>query len=157
MPKYSVQYKKKVVAYYKKNGQAKTIKKFGHSHSVIHKWLRKSETVGFMRKKNRTYTRLEKLEIINHYFKNGSVDTSRKYDIDQSVFMRWERILREYGEEGLEWDGRGRKIDHLGPKKDLNTDKDLLRENQRLRPELEYLKKLDALVQEREEREKKKK
>gem|GEM_PF-3629058 len=51
MPKYDVKYKKKVVRYFNKNGMAATVRKFGHNHSVIYRWQRKSETVGFMRKK----------------------------------------------------------------------------------------------------------
>ena len=39
------------------------------------------------------------------------------------------------------------------PKLDPKVKEDLIAENQRLRMEIEYLKKLDALVREREERE----
>ena len=39
------------------------------------------------------------------------------------------------------------------PKLDPKVEEDLIAENQRLRMEIEYLKKLDALVREREERE----
>ena len=43
------------------------------------------------------------------------------------------------------------------PKLDKQVEEDLIAENQRLRMEIEYLKKLNALVQERIERERKKK
>ena len=43
------------------------------------------------------------------------------------------------------------------PKNDVNQNEDLLAEVQRLRMENEYLKKLNALVQERERSEQKKK
>ena len=43
------------------------------------------------------------------------------------------------------------------PKLDKKVEEDLIAENQRLRMELEYLKKLDALVQERIQRENRKK
>ena len=157
MPKYSVEYKKRVVDDYKKNGKTYCVKKYGHSSSVIYRWVRKSETVGFVRKKSKTYTPKEKLEILNYYFKNGFSETSRKYDVNSGLIFTWERKYREYGLEGLSIDGRGRPRKGLPPKKNLNTDLDLLAENQRLRIELEYLKKLDTLVQEREERERKKK
>jgi len=39
------------------------------------------------------------------------------------------------------------------PKLDSKIEEDLIAENQRLRMEIEYLKKLDALVREREEQE----
>ncbi len=42
------------------------------------------------------------------------------------------------------------------PKLDKKIEEDLIAENQRLRMEIEYLKKLDALVQKREQEEEKK-
>jgi regulator of replication initiation timing len=42
------------------------------------------------------------------------------------------------------------------PKLDKKVEEDLIAENQRLRMEIEYLKKLDALVQKRLQEEKKK-
>ncbi len=157
MPKYSVEYKKKVLAYFDLNGQAATVNKFGHHPSVIRSWKRKSETVGFMRKKSKAYAKAEKLDVLYYYWKNGLSDTEREFDLNRGTIHKWERIFREYGPEGLAWDGRGRKPSALGPKKDVNKDSDLLAENQRLRMENMYLKKLDALVREREERESKKK
>lgn len=157
MPTYDVKYKKKVVAYLKKSGVAATEKKFGHSSSVLYRWKRKSETVGFMRKNMKTYTREEKLDILNYFWKNGLSETEREFDINCAVIFKWERLFREYGPEALKWDGRGRRPNSLGSKKDVNTDPDLLAENQRLRMENLYLKKLDALVREREKREQKKK
>lgn len=157
MPKYDVEYKKKVLAFYEEYGLNATMRRFGHRDSVIYSWKRKSETVGFMRKKTKTYTQEEKMDILNFYWKNGCSETEREYDISKPVFYKWERLFREYGIKGLDYDGRGRKLESLGSKKDVNNDPDLLEEIQRLRMENLYLKKLDALVQEREERERKKK
>jgi transposase len=67
----------------------------------------------------------------------------------------WERIYYEEGKEALYEERRGR-ASKMGakrpkkPKKDVQTNEDLLAEVQRLRMENEYLKKLNALVQERE-------
>ena len=68
----------------------------------------------------------------------------------------------EEGIEGLAKDNRGRptasgKKRGRPPKLDKNVEEDLIAENQRLRMENECLKKLNALVQERIERERKKK
>ena len=79
--------------------------------------------------------------------------------------QRWERIYLEEGEAGfyIERRGRATKMDNpkIGrPRKkqlDKQVEEDLIAENQRLRMENEYLKKLNALVQERIERERKKK
>ena len=90
----------------------------------------------------------------------GYMETARKYDIlDYKVIQRWERIFLEEGAEGLMKERRGRACAASGtkkgrpPKLDPKVEEDLIAENQRLRMEIEYLKKLDALVREREERE----
>ena len=63
---------------------------------------------------------------------------------------RWERIFLEEGAEGLMKERRG-KNNTSGkrgrpPKLDKKVEEDLIAENQRLRMEIEYLKKLSALV-----------
>ena len=76
--------------------------------------------------------------------------------------QRWERIFLEEGAEGLMKERRGRACSASGtrkgrpPKLDKKVEEDLIAENQRLRMEIEYLKKLDALVQKRLQEEKKK-
>ena len=73
-----------------------------------------------------------------------------------------ERIYLEEGAEGLMKERRGRACAASGtrkgrpPKLDPKVEEDLIAENQRLRMEIEYLKKLDALVQKRLQEEKKK-
>lgn len=89
----------------------------------------------------------------------GLMETERKYDIHHSVIAKWERIFLEEGAEGLMRERRGRASGANGvrkgrpPKLDKKVEEDLIAENQRLRMENEYLKKLNALVQERIQRE----
>ena len=65
---------------------------------------------------------------------------------------RWERIFLEEGTEGLMKERRGRASKASGynkgrpPKLDRKVEEDIIAENQRLRMEIEYLKKLSALV-----------
>ena len=86
-------------------------------------------------------------------------ETVRKYELgnDQtggarSMVQRWERIFLEEGAEGLMKERRGRACKATGsnkgrsPKLDRKFEEDLIAENQRLRMEIEYLKKLSALV-----------
>ena len=101
----------------------------------------------------------------------GYCETVRKHwDLTQgqaenykNIVKRWERIFLEEGAEGLMKERRGRACAVSGakkgrpPKLDPKVEEDLIAENQRLRMEIEYLKKLDALVREREERENAKK
>ena len=100
----------------------------------------------------------------------GYRETVRKYwDVTKGQehnyhkqVQRWERIYLEEGAEGLMKERRGRACSTSGtrkgrpPKLDKKVEEDLIAENQRLRMEIEYLKKLDALVQKRllEERKK---
>ena len=76
--------------------------------------------------------------------------------------QRWERIYLEEGAEGLMKERRGKACKASGsnkgrpPKLNKKVEEDLIAENQRLRMEIEYLKKLDALVQKRLQEEKRK-
>ena len=68
-----------------------------------------------------------------------------------SIIQRWERKYLEEGYEGLMKDNRGRpsvngKKRGRPAKLDKKVEEDLIAENQRLRMEIEYLKKLSALV-----------
>ena len=82
----------------------------------------------------------------------GIRETGRKYHVDHSVILKWERIFLEEGAEGLMKERRGRACKASGtqkgrpPKLDKQVEEDLIAENQRLRMEIEYLKKLSALV-----------
>lgn len=77
--------------------------------------------------------------------------------------MNWERIYLEQGAEGLYIERRGKALSTSGvrkgrpPKFNKKQGEDLIGELQRLRAEVEYLKKLNALVSERVQREKKQK
>ena len=79
-----------------------------------------------------------------------------------TMLHRWERIYLEEGAEGLMKERRGKACSASGtrkgrpPKFDKKVEEDLIAENQRLRMEIEYLKKLDALVQKKLQEEKKK-
>jgi len=100
----------------------------------------------------------------------GYRETVRKYwDVSKGQehnyhkqVQRWERIYLEEGAEGLMKERRGRACSTSGtkngrpPKLDKKVEEDLITENQRLRMEIEYLKKLDALVQKRLQEERKK-
>ena len=88
----------------------------------------------------------------------GVRETERKYNIDHHILSSWERKYLEEGYEGLMKDNRGRpsltgKKRGRPLKLDKKVEGDLIAENQRLRMENECLKKLNALVQERIERE----
>lgn len=127
--------------------------------------------VHFMGKKGQTlkkYSAEFKLCVILDMLGHGLNyhETARKYWVDSTPneidgyrknLRRWERIYLEEGAEGFMKERRGRGSKGR-PRKALNksAEEDLIAENQRLRMELEYLKKLSALVL-AEEQEKNKK
>jgi transposase len=71
-----------------------------------------------------------------------------------STVWQWEQRYREKGIMGLENKKKGRKPSKPKPKPPKTRGEELLEENLYLRAENEYLKKLNALVAEREKREK---
>ena len=113
-----------------------------------------------MSKKQRKYSSEFKICVImdmrEHHL--GYRETVRKYwDVSQgqeenykNIVKRWERIFLEEGAEGLMRERRGKSnmSSRRGrpPKLDKKVEEDLIAENQRLRMEIEYLKKLSALV-----------
>lgn len=121
------------------------------------------------RRKNKVYSAEFKIGVImdmrEHHLSYN--ETVRKYwDISKGQednyrkrVQSWERIYLEEGAEGLMKERRGRGIKGKSGrplKLDKKVEEDLIAENQRLRMEIEYLKKLSALVL-AEEREKNKK
>ena len=113
-------------------------------------------------RKNKSYSSEYKINVImdmrEHHL--GYREVVRKYwDITKGqeinyvkVVKRWERIFLEEGADGLMKERRGKASAASGtkkgrtPKLDPQVAEDLIAENQRLRMEIEYLKKLSALV-----------
>ena len=112
-------------------------------------------------RKNKKYSPEFKIHVImdmqEHHL--GFRETARKYNLTiqseasaANMVQRWERIFLEEGAEGLMKERRGRvnplseKRRGRPPKLDKKVEEDLIAENQRLRMEIEYLKKLSALV-----------
>ena len=92
----------------------------------------------------------------------GYCETAMKYDLINkseggaiNTLKRWERIYLEEGAEGLMKERRGKFCGSKKgrpPKLDKKTEEDLIAENQRLRMENAYIKKLSALVLAEEQR-----
>ena len=107
-------------------------------------------------RKNKVYSAEFKIGVIMDMRKHhlGYRETVRKYwDINKGQeqnylkqIQRWERIYLEEGAEGLMKERRGRGSKGRPSKLDKKTEEDLIAENQRLRMEIEYLKKLSTLV-----------
>ena len=84
-------------------------------------------------------------------------EVSAQFEIgDHTAVARWERIYLTEGPEGLAVERRGRGSKSRPKQFPKEVEEDLLQEVQRLRAENAYLKKLQALVLERERHQKKK-
>ncbi len=82
-------------------------------------------------------------------------EAAERFGLRHKRVQDWERIYLTEGAEGLYVERRGRGSTGRPRKLPKDVEEDLLAENQRLKAELAYLKKLQALVSEREQRQKK--
>ena len=110
-------------------------------------------------RKNKNYSPEFKIRVIMDMREHrlSYHETVRKYELGNGqtggarlMVQRWERIFLEEGAEGLMKERRGKNNTSAKrgrpPKLDKKVEEDLIAENQRLRMEIEYLKKLSALV-----------
>lgn len=162
MSKYSTELKLEAIEAWKERilSTNEIINKYNISHQTLRRWIYEynSDGVdGIVRKPtNSTYTGEFKQTVVEDMRKNGlsQSETSRKYSIGRSQVQQWERIYLEDGVEWLYVDKRGRAFNSINakPKNILNknVEEDLITENQHLRMENEYFKKLNVLIQVKE-------
>jgi transposase len=135
----------------------------GTGHEHIRRWVKRYEVFGVegLLLKNGSYDGQFKINVIEYMHTNhlSISETSVIYGIPSDVSVgKWERIYYKKGPQALLMDNRGRKRINdktkiSKPKLNKKIEEDLIAENQRLRMENAYLKKLNALVQERIQRE----
>ena len=170
MAKYSKEFKLKVVKYCIENYHTsyEAAKKFNiPSPTPIKHWIGKYNEhgeIGIEKNKKASYDGKYKQNVVEYMHTNhlSATQTAIHFKLSSgSTVTKWERIYYEEGPQGLyiERRGRSKNMSSKPKKKNLNkeVEEDLIAENQRLRMENEYLKKLNALVQERIKRENKKK
>ena len=134
-------------------------------HHILYEWLAayKDRGVEGLKPKGKRPKRLsyeEKCKIIREYQETELTlyQLSAKYDIASSVLANWVRLAEREGFEALAPRklGRpktGRKMTKRLPKEEYEKENERLRkENERLRLEVLLLKKVKALVEEREAR-----
>lgn len=167
--KYSDEFRLKVVKEYlsgEYGGSVVLSHKYGIDQKDIRKWVHRYELHGL---KGLTtpcgiYSGEFKLHVVEYMHQNEMSlnEAAIHFCIpSHSTLAKWERIYYEEGPESLLKERRGRnsmrKNKASKPKENVNKNEDLLAEVQRLRMENEYLKKLNALVLEREKSEQKRK
>lgn len=161
MSKYSNEFKLEIVKYCieKHHSSYDAAKEFSiPSPTPIKRWIRKYKehgVEGLFKQQKSSYSGEFKQNVIEYMHNNhlSATETGIHFRIEVSAVLKWERIYYEEGPQSLYQERRGRKknMSSKPRKKKLSKEKeeDLIEEVQRLRMENAYLKKLQALVQER--------
>ena len=162
MSKYSDEFKLKVVKYCieKYHSSYEAAKCFNiPSPTPIKHWIRKYKEhgeKGIIKKQKSSYDGKYKQNVVEYMHTNhlSATETAIHFKLSTgSVVSNWERIYYEKGPQALYEERRGKikKMSSKPRKKKLSkeNEKDLISEIQQLRMENAYLKKLQALIQER--------
>lgn len=170
MSKYSYEFKLEVVKYCINNhyGFKSAANLFNIPSKVaVQQWVRKYQEhgcTGLYKNPKSSYSGKFKCNVVEYMHKNhlSLSETAIHFNLaNHSIVSKWERIYYEKGPQALFEERRGRSKDMSSrPEKEKiskDNEKNLLKELEYLRAENAYLKKLDALVQERIKRENKKK
>lgn len=167
MSKYSNELKLEIVKYCIEghHSSSDAAKKFNiPSPTSIDNWIGKYKehgVEGLIKQKKSSYSGEFKQNVVDymHRYHLSATKTAIHFRIMTSVVLKWERIYYEEGPQALYEKRRGKKknMSSKQKKKKIYKEEDLIDEVQRLRMENEYLKKLNALVQERIKQENKKK
>ena len=162
MSKYSNELKLKVIEFYQKEkyGVKYVANHFNiPSSELVRRWIKKYEKYGIsgiIKNQKSSYDGKFKQSVIEYMHNNHLSYTETAFHFNlgsRDIVDKWEHIYYEEGPQALyeERRGRKRKMSSKPRKKKLckELEEDLIAENQRLRMENAYLKKLQALVQER--------
>jgi transposase len=168
MSKYTEQFKHMVVQEYLSGHGGDGYRALSRRHgmanrSLIERWVAAYQLHGDagLSKKRSRYDAAFKLSVLQHMWENrlSITQTAAKFDIRRhSTVGDWERAYREGGVEALTPPPTRRVkkivIPTTKPETPAGEDKrsreELLAENEQLRMEVAYLKKLEALVQARQ-------
>jgi len=169
--KYDYAFKKECVELVLNNGYSsrRVSKLKGPDESNIRKWVSYYKTYGesgLISGKNRKYTLDIKLKVLQSIHKDSLSlkEAALRFNIsDSSIIIKWQKDFSNFGLKGLYTKTRGRpkSMSNNKPKrhksdKPLTREEELLLENEALRCELDYLKKLQALIQAEEKAKKRK-
>lgn len=139
--------------------QAVSIAK-GISNSNIRKWVsfyREYGKSGLLARKNQSYSSDFKLKVLKSIIDNelSLRETRLQFNIpSDSIIVKWKKDFANFGLQGLKSKPKGRpksmsdsKRKKSKSEKPLTREEELLLENEALRCEVDFLKKLQALIQ----------
>ena len=155
-----------------KSYSASTVsQKYGINQSQLDRWLQNYRRLGLnglISAQNRSYTTEFKLKVIQE-IKRESLslrDAKFKFKIpNESVIVQWQKKFATFGLDGLKPNPKGRPVQDMSiykrkarkSNKPLTREEELLIENEKLRCEVAFLKKYNALVQAQQEAERQRK
>jgi len=153
--KYSDDLKLTVVREYQegKLGIRPLAKKHGiKSKSVVGRWIKVYERFGSeglkRKRKNKSYSVHFKLDVLSFMKRTGSSETETALHFgitEPTIIGRWKKVILEGKDEGLnKHKGRPPMSNNKKTDKEMTYKQKLERENELLRLEVEYLKKLRA-------------
>ena len=162
MSKYSDEFKLMVVQYHNKQklGIESTAKYFNiPSVQTVRKWVKRYQehgAKGLLKNCKSSYSGSFKQNVVEYMHENhlSCQETAIHFNLaGDYVVSKWERIYYEEGPQALYEERRGRRKNMSSKPREKKLSKkneeNLIEEVQRLRMEDAYLKKLQALVQER--------
>ncbi|MGT0190683.1 IS3 family transposase [Burkholderia pyrrocinia] len=160
MTKYDPSFKQQLVkAYLSGEGSCESLgRKYGVGYSTLRRWVSAFRVHGKagLRKKHETYSADFKMSVLQHMWRHelSYQRTCAVFDLrEANCVSRWERQYHEGGFEALMPRRKGRPPKMSKPKQpaqptavpaDERSREDLLKENEYLRAEVAYLKKLDG-------------
>ncbi len=164
MSKFNLELKKEAInQYLSGSAGAKSIAKaLGVNHEVLRMWIKQYEYHGLkaFEKSYTAYSMPFKLDVLNYMNENGTSPNEAAVIFNISspgVIRRWRSEFNEYGSDALIPKKKGRRIMSDKQNNGSNQNKPaqgsieaLQAELERLRMENAYLKKLNALVQNKE-------
>lgn len=131
--------------------------RYNISKSVLHRWITRVNEHGLAAFKE-TYTNYSvefKMDVLNYIDLGASIDqAAAKFNISSYIVWKWKQLYETQGIDALQRKKKGRPSVKKEPKKtkavELEGSEEALRaENEQLRMEVAYLKKLHALIQEK--------
>ena len=167
--KYSYEFKLRCVKQVLKNHQTveDVSKQHGCHHTTLHDWIRFYEKYGkkaLLPRKNKVYSIPFKLKVLKAIDKDSLPFSQACLEFNiptKSIIMKWQRNYKKEGIIGLNIKPRGKpksmqfKRAKKKSNKPLTREEELLLENESLRAELDLLKKLQALIQQEQNKKQK--